>query len=60
MTPNSVQTVEPVESTAAPVSEMISNALANLPQAQEIPQTVQPEIQATTQVAQESISTQAV
>ena len=53
ITPNSVQTIEPVENTSAPVSEMISTALANLPQAQEIAQTVQPEIQATTLVAQE-------
>jgi hypothetical protein len=34
-TPNSVQTIEPV-SAVAPVSELISNALANLPQTQEI------------------------
>ena len=35
-TPNSVQTIEPVAAKAAPVSEMISNALANLPQTQEV------------------------
>ena len=38
---NSVETIEPAVPSAAPVSELISDALANLPSTQEITETIE-------------------